>query len=303
MSPLPSFDAASLGPGVALASGASARVWLARPALEAGGARWAVKEPHAHLLAEPAFRESWHDEVLRTARARHPHLVAALAYDPARAALALAYIEGVSLAALLDLGHSRGGGLPPGLVVRVLLDALSALEALHGAQIEGGALVHGDLGPRNLLVDVAGRAFVCDLGAAGPPAERAPFRGSAAYASPEALVRSERSPALDVYGAGVIAWEALRGERLFRRATEAATLARAAEGGAGPLDAARPELAPLASWVAAALRPEPSERPSAAAARQALTGAHPAWQRARVGAVVRSWAAGELARRQGVGPS
>ncbi|HEU4403981.1 MAG TPA: protein kinase [Polyangiaceae bacterium] len=304
MAPLPRFDAAAIGPGVTLASGASARVWLAGPAASGGGgARWAVKEPHAHLLAEPAFRDGWRDEVRRSAGARHPHLVAALAYDPARAALALAYVEGVSLAALLDLGRARGERLPAGLVVRVLLDALSALEALHGSLVDGQALVHGDLGPRNLIVDVAGRASVCDLGAAGPPAERAPFRGSAAYGSPEALARGERSPALDVYGLGVVAWEALRGERLFRRATEAATLARAAEGGAGPLDAGRPELAPLAPWVAAALRPEPRDRPSAASARAALAGAHPAWHRARVGAVVSSWAAGELARRQGAGAS
>ncbi len=297
MPQLPPFDASALGPGVALASGASARLWLARPAPGAGGARWAVKEPHAHVLADPAARAAWGEEVRLSAEARHPHLVAALAFDPARSALALAYVEGISLAAVLDLARANGLALPAGFVVRVLLDALAGLEALHGARVGGRALAHGDVCPHNVLVDVAGVARLCDLGAAGDSAGRAAFRGSVAYASPEALVRGERSPALDVYGLGALAWEALRLERLFRRATEAATLARAAAGGAPPLDEGRPDLAPLAPWVAAALRLEPSARPSASRARESLLAAHSPWLRARVGAVVRSWAAGEFARR------
>jgi eukaryotic-like serine/threonine-protein kinase len=301
MASLPTFDAAALGPGVALASGASARIWLAKAAFAGRGALWAIKEPHPHLLAERRFRAAWRGEVRLSVEARHPRLVAACAYDPARAALALSYVEGVSLAAMLDLGRARGEALPAGVVVRVLLDVLAGLEALHGGQVLGRALVHGDLGPRNVLVDVEGRASLCDLGAAGPPAGRGAFRGSVAYASPEALARGERTSALDVYGVGVLAWEALRGERLFRRATEAATLARAAEGGAPPLDAGRPELSVLAPWVAAALQIEAGDRPSVEQARATLERTHPAWHRARAGAMVRSWAAGEFARRRGLG--
>jgi serine/threonine protein kinase len=299
MATLPSFDATELGPGVTLASGASARVWLTKPA--PGGVRWAVKEPHAHVLAKRGFRSAWREEVRRSAAAIHPHLVAARAYDPVRSALALDYVEGVSLAALLELGRARKTTLPAGFIVRVLLDALDGLAALHGTLIRGKPLVHGDISPRNVLVHVEGRALVCDLGAARRPAARVPFFGSVAYASPEALVRGEHSPALDVYGIGVIAWEALRGERLFRRANEAATLARASEGGAEPVDAGRPELAEFAAWVGAALRLAPRARPSAAAARDALAALHPAWDRAEVSTMIRSWAADELARREGAG--
>jgi serine/threonine-protein kinase len=294
---VPPFEMASLGPGIALASGASARVWLAR-GRPGAGARWAIKVPHAHLLADASFRATWHDEVTLGGEVRHAHLVAACAYDPATEALALSYVEGVSLAALLELGRARGGGLPPGFVARAALDVLDALDALHGGGAAGRPLVHGDVGPRNVLVDVAGRALLCDFGAAGPPAERASFRGSVAYASPEAIARGERSPALDVYGVGVLTWEALRGERLFRGASEAQTLLRAASGGAPPVDEGRPELAPAAGWVAAALRPDPPERPGAARARAELGTWGPAWPRARVGALVRAWAADELARRR-----
>ena len=235
---------------------------------------------------------------------RHPHVVSGLALldDPGELALAMEYVHGPSFAYLLDVAARANERLPIGVVLRVVLDLLDALSAVHATRDGGTPLVHGDVNPRNVIVSADGVAKLCDLGLTGPEApyeDRGVFRGTAAYGAPETVERGERTTRSDVFAAGVVLWEALRVERLFRGEGEADSLRRVAALEAPALDADRPDLAPLAAVARDMLVKDASRRAATVEACSArLSAAHGAASRAEVAALVRSSAAAELARRE-----
>ena len=264
---------------------------------------WALKELHPSAVADANVVAGFQAEAYRTAALHHPHIVAARAFDSGASALGLAYVDGVSLAYLLDASRIAGSSLPPSIVVRIGLDVLSALAAVHAVTSDQGeavaGLVHGDVNPRNVLVDRAGTAWLCDFGAAAPAYQIAPFRGTWAYAAPEVLTGRGCYPASDVFSAAVMLWEALRGQRLFRRTTAAETMMAVVETPAEVLDVGRPDLRALADCFRAALRTRIEERTATAAVfARALTDAQSPASRADVGTVVTTLAAVEFARRQ-----
>ena len=262
------------------------------------GTLWALKELHPHVRRNPTELALLRVEAYRTALFSHPHLVSPRAFDPAGGALGLAYVDGVSLAYLLDAGRRAGGSLDPAVVVRVLLDVLSALEAVHAERDDGTRLVHGDVNPRNVLVDRSGHAWLGDFGAAAPANMVTPFRGTLAYAAPEVLRNAAGGPASDLFSVAVMGWEALRGERLFRRRTASETMVAVVEQPAPPVDQRRPALRALREGFEEALRPDLAHRPATAATwAQHLAAAIAPAARGIVGELVAHRAAAEFTRR------
>ncbi|EFO61460.1 Kinase, NEK [Giardia lamblia P15] len=91
--------------------------------------------------------------------------------------------------------------------MRQVAAALAYLHSISGVDADG--LVHCDLRPANVLISADGEHFII----AGPGLCRdalwseSTFAGTAAYMAPEALLRSEASPASDMWGLGVIVYE------------------------------------------------------------------------------------------------
>jgi serine/threonine-protein kinase len=200
-----------------------------------------------------------------------PHVIRLLdlVTAPGELILALEYIHGVSLAFLLDACARAGKLLPTPVALRVLLDSLRGLEAIHRAQENGAeiGLVHCDVNPRNVLVGLDGSSRLCDLGLASPelPASTpTSFRGTAAYTAPEVWRGTGQTRRSDLFSVGVVLWETLRGQRLFRGRGVVATLENVVHGAAPDLDQDRPDLSPLAPLVARTLAKDPLVRPSTA---------------------------------------
>ncbi len=87
----------------------------------------------------------------------HPNLVTVFDFfedGQGRPCLAMELVQGGSVADLLDAYHH----LPPTVVRRIAIKALSALACLHDAQV-----LHRDLSPCNILVSTAGEVKVSDL--------------------------------------------------------------------------------------------------------------------------------------------
>jgi len=126
------------------------------------------------------------------------------------------YIDGENLAQRL---RTRGT-LPPAEAVRIAIEALRGLEAIHRAGI-----VHRDIGPENLMITHdGGNVKIIDLGVAKIESDVAVtqtgiFVGKLRYAAPEQLgflPDNERIDArADLYSLGMVLYEMLAGRPPF----------------------------------------------------------------------------------------
>jgi hypothetical protein len=167
----------------------------------------------ASHVATEASAAAYLAEARIIARLDHPHVVPV--YDAGRTEEGQPFavtklIDGRDLAACLE---DR----------RLSLEQAARLvstiaEALHFAHEQG--LVHRDVKPQNILLDEAGRPFVCDFGLAlrnedyglGPE-----LAGTPAYMSPEqARCEGHRvDRRSDIFSLGVVLYELITGERPF----------------------------------------------------------------------------------------
>lgn len=160
-------------------------------------------------------------EILSSARllekVSHPNLAQAL--EPVIAAdevlILTEFVDGESLASL-NLAPSREAR--PGLEVwlRVLLDTLSGLQALHAVQgRDGRTFYHSEVTPGNVVVGVDGITrliHTCRI-----PGFCVKVPGATPYLAPEILLQeSDVDFRADLFSVGAMLWEALTGQRLFQ---------------------------------------------------------------------------------------
>jgi serine/threonine protein kinase len=132
------------------------------------------------------------------ARIDSPHCVRVLGWENLAegCALVLEWIDGVNL---LELGQSsaKGAGLADGIVDEILAQAFAGLRALQ----ENG-LFHGDISPRNILVDRQGCVKLIDF--ATVPNTESELIGTQAYLSPELWRGGTHSLEADLFALGIL---------------------------------------------------------------------------------------------------
>jgi len=119
---------------------------------------------------------------------------------------------------LSELLATHGGSLSLRLGLRILLDALSGLAALHHVTRDGKPLdfVHGELTPANIIVGSDGVARLVPLVRAHwSSASPLPLE-AVGYTAPEKLLGDTFDQRADIFSAGVLLWEAMVGKSLFR---------------------------------------------------------------------------------------
>lgn len=142
--------------------------------------------------------------------------------------LVLDYVEGASLEELVDASRLRGAPLPLAVCLRIALDVLSGLSAIHGAHDSRGRpldILHRDLSLQNVLVGRDGVARIADFGIAKSAlasgmTDEGYLIGKLHYLSPEYLRRESVGPAMDVYALGVTLWLAVTGKSLWSGASD-----------------------------------------------------------------------------------
>jgi eukaryotic-like serine/threonine-protein kinase len=142
------------------------------------------------------------------------------------------YVEGPSLAAITRVLTKKRARLPLGLALRIVVDALLGLHAAHeqtGPLGEPLNIVHRDVSPQNILVGVDGQTKITDFGVARAEARlsstrRGEVKGKLAYMCPQQVRTEPIDRRADVYAAGVVLWELLTGERLFKGENDGALI-------------------------------------------------------------------------------
>ncbi len=261
-----------------LGEGSMGVVYLARErALDRPVAIKTIAPAWAH---EPKFANSFLEEARAMARIRHSNVVQLYTSGEHEGCfyLAMEFVKGSSLQAVLKSHRARGELLSIHNMVAVLDEVIGGVGAIHEA-----GLLHCDLRPANIVVeDDTGRAVVIDFGVAtrARSGDAQLEAGSPAYMAPEQF---SDSPALiteqsDIYALGVTAFELLTGELPFRGASYRAMVDLHRSAPVPRMSAIRPALDAFDAFVARALAKDSVDRyTSCAEMRAALSEAQSRW--------------------------
>jgi serine/threonine-protein kinase len=259
-----------------LAHGGMGAVFLARATGRLKGATdferlVAVKRLHVHLSTQADSVQRFLDEAKVAARIHHANVVGIhqVGSDDAGPFLVQDYVEGDTLQGLVDHATLKRRRLPPPIVLRIALDALSGLAAVHEATDADGAplgILHRDVSTQNLLVGRDGVTRLADFGIAkhtlrSVVTDGQYLQGRVLYMPPEYLARRPVDQRFDIYGVGITLWTALSGDAPFADASDAQLVSLAVTEGIPPLSASGLAIAPaIEAIVARACQRDPAQR-------------------------------------------
>jgi serine/threonine-protein kinase len=191
---------------------------------------------------DPDFRSMFLAEARLAARLHHPNIVQTnevIEVDGVPI-LVMEYLDGQPLSQVIVRGKDAGFSLA--MQLRVLVDALGGLHRAHELSDFDGtplAVVHRDVSPHNVFVTVEGQVKVLDFGIAKlersmVETEVGTVKGKLRYMAPEQIAGEKLDRRADVYAAGVMLWEALAGERMWKGRGEDEIRARVRAGDVPP---------------------------------------------------------------------
>jgi serine/threonine protein kinase len=176
------------------------------------------------LLPELANDEVFVDRLIEEAKLlvgmQHGHIVSVL--DLAREGddvfLVMEFVDGPSLRQLIKARGARGLSL--GVATYIVQSAAAGLEFAHARP--GGAIIHADISPSNLLLTTSGEVRVADFGIARREGlGQGVVEGKWAYMAPEQARGESLTPRSDVFALGVVLYELLTGQHPFGRTVTA----------------------------------------------------------------------------------
>jgi eukaryotic-like serine/threonine-protein kinase len=182
--------------------------------------------------------------------------------------MAMEYVKGPDLGAVLVWCKERAQPIPPELAIYIVSELAKGLDYAHrrrNNELLSLGIVHRDVSPENVLLSLEGEVKLTDFGMARARAsvralsELPPVKY--AYLAPEQVRDEDVDGRADVYALGVILYEALTGTRVIDREPARDTLERARRGDALDVsELAGPELDALRKLVERATAPRREAR-------------------------------------------
>jgi eukaryotic-like serine/threonine-protein kinase len=269
-----------------LAVGGMAELFLATMPGEHGFAKQIViKKLLPHLAHEPGYTAMFIDEAKLTARLIHPKI--AQTYELGKVDdslfIAMEYIEGVDVLAMLRECAHRRERVDPTIAAWVAHEVLDALDYAHSLAGDDGkslGVVHRDISPSNVLLSVRGNIKLVDFGIAharspgrAHKTKSGTLKGKYGYMSPEQVLEQPVDHRSDLFSVGIVLAEMLTGRRLFAAANELDVLLMVRDARLQRLDKYGSEIdAGLDKIVRKALKKPLDERwPTAMAFREAIS--------------------------------
>ncbi len=212
-----------------LAQGGMGAVYLARVEGAAGFAKpVVVKCILSHLSDSAEDRTQFIREAQILSNLQHPGIVNVIDFGKLEGAylMVLEYVHGYHLGQWLKYVIQKGRQLPWQSCIHIMLNVLTALQYAHTFTRSDGtraAVVHHDISPGNILIDVDGNIRLADFGIARMQGDQTSrqgtvdtiFRGKLSYAAPELLATEDASPSTDIYACGVVLYQLLCGSNPF----------------------------------------------------------------------------------------
>lgn len=208
--------------GTKLGAGGMAEVFVATASGAEGFSRTvAIKRVLPGLSELPTFATMFVQEARIACRLSHPNIVTVFDFDrdaDGRLFLAMEFVDGKDLASLL-----ASGPVPAPVAIFLALEILRGLGYAHDLpNPEGGTrgVVHRDVSPQNVLLSWEGAVKVSDFGLAkardASSGSSGTVKGKVSWMSPEQANAEPLDGRSDLWAVGVMLWELLAGEPLFR---------------------------------------------------------------------------------------
>jgi serine/threonine-protein kinase len=185
----------------------------------------AIKKILPHLATDQAFVEMFIDEARITAQLDHRNIVSVfeLGTDADTPYIAMQYVDGLDVLALLRECARAQIRLPPELAALIARDVLEALDYAHHAVDVAGrplAIVHRDISPGNILLSWRGDVKITDFGIARAAERRhkteaGTLKGKYGYMSPEQVSGGDVDARSDLFSVGILLAEMVMARRLF----------------------------------------------------------------------------------------
>ena len=256
-----------------LGRGGMAEVWRATLVGSAGFERQlAVKRIRSHLADDPQFVQMFLSEARLTARLHHPNIVQVveLGESDGEYFIAMELVRGHDLQRV-SRWLARRGSMQPGFAAFVVLEIARALSYAHTLTDDRGrplGLIHRDVSPSNVMLGLDGAVKLLDFGIAKAVAASSDvqtrsgvLKGKLGYFSPEQVRGETPDQRADQFAAGVVLHELCTGRALFRRDSDAETLALVMQAEAGPPSGSNADIPPALDAVCLrALARDPNDR-------------------------------------------
>jgi eukaryotic-like serine/threonine-protein kinase len=231
----------------------------------------AIKKILSHLAEDPEFVRMFIAEAKITAGLQHSNIVQVYELNTTEGELfiAMEYVDGIDLLALLRHHARLKQRVDPDRAVYIASEVLNALHHAHEASGEDGAplgIVHRDISPGNVLLSRVGQVKLTDFGIArltlsSDKTQANTLKGKYSYMSPEQVRRDELDGRSDVFAVGVVLAEMLMCRRLFAAPSELDLLIMVREARIERLDKHGSDIDPdLRAILEKALRGDRDER-------------------------------------------
>ncbi|MBC7978401.1 MAG: serine/threonine protein kinase, partial [Myxococcales bacterium] len=255
-----------------LARGGMAEIFLARTSGPSGFEKLVVlKKILPKYAGKPRFVQLFLDEAKLAASLDHPHI--AQVYDIGIADgsyfFTMEYLHGEDVRSILHRTWRTGERFPIEHAVQIARHVASALHFAHEKQGADGAplgIVHRDVSPSNVIVTYDGATKLLDFGVAKTTARTVKTRtgtlkGKISYMSPEQARGAPIDRRSDIFSLGIVLWEMVTTQRLYRGENDLATLQLIITQQARPPSTVRPDVPPeLERIVLRALAQNPDDR-------------------------------------------
>jgi serine/threonine protein kinase len=236
-----------------------------------------IKRILPHLADEPDFIRAFIDEGKILGMLNHPNIVGVYDFgeDQGRHYLALEFLDGPSLAAIMSRAKDAKMPIAPALMAYIGREVCHGLAAVHSMCDRAGRrmnVIHRDVTPSNVMTTKHGVVKLLDFGIAkmmdtAPVTQHGQIKGKAGYFAPEQIKGGPIDGRVDLFALGIVLYEALTLEHLFYG--EGGTMGaiyRVVEMEIPALASVRPDIPPaLAEVVMKALARDPDQRYASAA--------------------------------------
>jgi serine/threonine protein kinase len=211
-----------------IGQGGMAEVFLARRRVEGVERRVVIKRILPQFSEMDDFVQMFVNEAKIAGRLEHPNITQLIDFGQVDGShfLALEYIQGTDFKALVYAAAERKQFIPIEIALKVCSYACEALEYAHNLTDDDGeplGFVHRDISPDNILLGYSGAVKVSDFGIARVRSlpkvtQTGMLKGKPHYAAPEYLRGKGIDHRADLFGLGVVLYEALTAERPFEAA-------------------------------------------------------------------------------------